>query len=178
MIPYLYPSKGSETDSNAGLWSIQSWQSADSDVKNWTITVNLFQIKGTISIDGDPAIREIVVISALGPDVLGSVTSNSDGKYSIYWEAYGDSVISIMLDKLGIEWASNGIYIVGDIIYPAVWNGWQYECISPGIGSVIEPAWWVGEGVTGFIGTATFAARQYIAAQANGLNKPLIVEGA
>jgi hypothetical protein len=85
-------------------------------------------------------------------------------------------VLALLLDDLGAEWAPDTLYQQGTVIYPRAWNGWQYECVSGGTGPTDEPIWWVGEGVTAIIGTATFKARQYIHAQAHGLIQPIIEE--
>lgn len=168
-----------DTDADSTICIAIPWNTANSDVPDWIEKVYVGRILGTVRIDGNPAPREIVVVSAQteGAAVLASAASSaSTGVYDISWNAYTGPVLAMLLEDLGTEWAPDTIYQQGTVIYPRAWNGWQYECVSGGTGPTDEPTWWAGEGVTAIIGTATFRARQYIAAQANGLIQPIIEE--
>lgn len=179
--PYLTPELAINCNSDApGTICIAiPWNTATSDVPDWIEKVYVGRILGTVRIDGNPAQREIVVVSAQteGAAVLATTTSSlSTGTYDISWDNYTGPVLAMLLDVLGTAWTPDAQFAEGAIIYPPVWSGWQYECINPGIGPADEPTWWAGEGVTAIIGTATFRARQYIAAQAHGLIQPIIEE--
>ena len=179
--PYLTPELAINCDSDAP-WDICiaiPWNTANSNVPDWIEKVYVGRILGTVRIDGSPAHREIVVVSAQteGAAVLATAASSvSTGAYDISWNIYTGPVMALLLDDLGTEWAPDTFYQQGAVIYPRAWNGWQYECVSGGTGPTDEPIWWVGEGVTAIIGTATFKARQYIQAQAHGLIQPIIEE--
>lgn len=179
--PYLTPELAFNCDSDApGTICIAiPWNTANSDVPDWIDKVFVGRILGTVRIDGSPAQRDIVVVSAQteGAAVLATaVPSSSTGSFDISWQTYTGPVLAMLLDDLGAEWAPGILYQPGAVIYPRAWNGWQYECVSGGEGPTDEPTWWAGEGVTAIIGTATFKARQYIPAQVHGLIQPIIEE--
>lgn len=179
--PYLTPSTAIQCDSDVSDSPNVAidWNLASSNVPDWIDKVYVGRILGTARIDGSPAQREIVVVSALsdGAAVLATaVPSATTGAFDISWNTYTGPVLAMLLDALGEVWIPDAQFAEGAIIYPPVWNGWQYECINPGVGPTDEPTWWAGEGVTAIIGTATFKARQYIPAQVHGLIQPLIEE--
>jgi hypothetical protein len=155
------------------------WNLASTNAIDWVEKIYVGRVIGTVRIDGNPAQREIVVVSAQteGAAVLASAASSaSTGAYDISWNTYTGSVLTMLLDDLGTEWTPNAQFAEGSIIYPPAWNGWQYECINSGLGPTDEPTWWAGEGVTAIIGTATVRARQYIPAQVHGLIQPIVEE--
>ena len=179
--PYLTPDLAinCDTDAPGTICIAIPWNTANSDVPDWIEKVYVGRILGTVRIDGSPAHREIVVVSAQteGAAVLATAASSvSTGVYDISWNTYTGPVLAMLLEDLGTEWAPDTLYQQGTVIYPRAWNGWQYECVSGGLGPTDEPIWWVGEGVTAIIGTATFRARQYIPAQAHGLIQPIVEE--
>lgn len=155
-----------------------AWDAASSNVPDWEEKVYVGRVKGSVQIDSAPARRDIVVLSApailSGHAVLQSGLPAADGTFNLSWPTYTGPVLVMMLDDLGVAWQANTAYAQGDLIYPPTWNGWQYQCVNPGTSSNIEPSWWSGEGQTAFIGTATFVARQYLAAQAHGPLTPLV----
>lgn len=156
-----------------------TWNTANSNVPDWIEKVYVGRILGTVRIDGNPAQRDVVVVSAQteGAAVLAAAASSaSTGAYDISWNTYTGPVLAMLLDDLGAEWAPDTLYQQGTVIYPRAWSGWQYECVSGGTGPTDEPTWWGGEGVTAIIGTATFRARQYIQAQAHGPRQPIVEE--
>ena len=175
MTAYLYPHRGIEADSDVSLYSFPAWNAANSDAPDWANTSSRYLIHGTVTIDSEPSIRDIILISST-TELLGEATSTTDGIFDFIWTDNSAPVIAIMLDDLGTEWAPDILYQQGTVIYPRAWNGWQYECVSDGTGPTNEPTWWAGEGVTAIIGTATFKARQYISAQAHGLIQPIVEE--
>ncbi len=179
--PYLTPELALNCNSDVSdiPYVAIPWESANSDVPDWIDKVYVGRILGTVRIDGTPAQREVVVVSAQteGAAVLASVMPQaSTGAYDVSWNHYTGSVLAMLLDDLGTEWAPDTIYQQGAVIYPRAWNGWQYDCVSGGTGPTDEPAWWAGEGVTAIIGSATFRARQYIPAQVHGLIQPIVEE--
>jgi hypothetical protein len=179
--PYLTPELALNCNSDVSdiPYVAIPWNTANSNVTDWIEKVYIGRILGTVRIDGNPAQREIVVVSAQteGAAVLATGTSSlSTGAYDISWNTYTGPVLAMLLDDLGVEWEPDTFYQQGTLIYPRAWNGWQYECVSGGTGPTDEPVWWAGEGVTAIIGTAIFKARQYISAQAHGLIQPIVEE--
>lgn len=146
----------------------------------WWTEVTKQKVAGTLTIRGINSSREILVIgateaaipemnNAVGYHVWGAGKSNaSTGTFSIEWSDYSAPVITVYLDDFGTQWQPNTTYAEGAIVYPSVWNGWQYECVATGTTDDTEPAWWHDEGSTSFSGTATFKARQYLPALADG----------
>ena len=175
MTAYLYPLKGIQADSDASLYPFPPWNLVNSDVPDWANTSSRYLVHGKVTIDSEPSTRDIVLLSS-NTELLGEVTSNTDGSFIFIWTDNPAPVIVVMLDDLGAEWVPDALYQQGAVIYPRAWNGWQYECVSGGTGPTDEPTWWAGEGVTATIGTATFKARQYIPAQVHGLIQPIIEE--
>ena len=179
--PYLTPGLAISCDTNApdSVCIAIPWNTASSDVPDWVEKVYVGRIIGTVRIDGSPAQRDIVVVSAQteGAAVLATaVPGATTGSFDISWQTYTGPVLAMLLDDLGAEWAPDTLYQQGAVIYPRAWSGWQYECVSGGEGPTDEPTWWAGDGVTAIIGTATFKARQYIPAQVHGLIQPIIEE--
>lgn len=179
--PYLTPELALHCNSDVSdiPYVAIPWNAANSDVPDWIDKVFVGRILGTVRIDGRPAQRDIVVVSAQtdGAAVLATaVPISTTGSFDISWQNYTGPVLAMLLDDLGTEWAPGILYQPGAVIYPRAWNGWQYECVSGGEVPTDEPTWWAGEGVTAIIGTATFKARQYIPAQVHGLIQPIIEE--
>lgn len=178
--PYLTPGLAVNCDSDVSdiAYVAIPWDTASSDVPDWEEKVWTGRVTGTSSVDGAAAQMEITVLSApaalAGHQVLTSGYPNASGQFNLSWTAYIEQVLVIRLDALGEQWTAGVIHAQGDIIYPTKWSGWQYECITPGAGSDIEPVWWAGEGVTAQVGAATFKARQYIPAQVIGPLTPTI----
>lgn len=174
--PDAYGAIDSRSLSIGGKSSPELW-SPDSlifSVKLWGVTESYGSIKGRLTINGVGGIRDVFTMRATDThEVLGSTKSAADGSIAISWSKYVGKVLVIMLDDLGAVWQPDAVYAAGDLVRPAVWNGWQYECVNSGTAAV-EPNWWAGEGVTAVVGTATFKARQYIAAQVHGPVTPLI----
>lgn len=179
--PYLTPGLALNCSSNVNdnPYVATPWNTANSDVPDWIEKVYVGRIMGTVRVDGIPAQREIVVVSAqteVAAVLATAVPLASTGAFDVSWNNYTGPVLAMMLDDLGRAWAPDTLYQQGALIYPIVWNGWQYECVSGGTGPTDEPDWWAGEGVTAIIGSATFRARQYIPAQVHGLIQPIVEE--
>lgn len=180
MSAYLTPDLAIHCDSDVSdiAYVAIAWNTANSDVPDWEDKVYTGRVTGTSTVDGVAAQMEITVLSVpaslTGHHVLASGYPTAAGQFNLSWSTYIDQVLVIRLDALGAPWTAGVTHAQGDILYPTTWSGWQYECIAPGVGSDIEPAWWAGEGVTAQIGAATFKARQYIPAQVVGPLTPTI----
>ena len=185
--PVLYPllALSADSDVSADVWALSPWNAADSDVADWPDSVVLSKVSGQLLARGIPVSREILVLSAeptpihnrgdiVDYHVLANVVSGSDGSFEIQWSDYTGNVVVIYLDDLGSLWLPDTGYIVGDIVYPTIWNGWQYECVTAGTTDSAEPLWWHDEESTGWSGSAVFKARQYLPAIADGPLAPSI----
>jgi len=167
------------SDVASDLWVAIAWDQANSDVADWLDRIIWAKVSGSVTVRAQPAKREVLVLSAvksaipelndiIDHHVWSSGVSAADGSFLLQWKGYLGDVITLYLDDFGTQWQPNTTYAEGDIVYPSVWNGWQYECVATGTTSSIEPTWWHDEGSTGFSGTATFKARQYLPALADG----------
>ena len=167
------------SDIPADLWVAIAWDQANSDVADWLDRVTWSQVSGTLTVRGAPAAREVLVLATTEANIpeLGiigyhvwanGVSSAVDGTFTLQWTGYVGDVITLYLDDFGTQWQSNTTYAEGAIVYPSIWNGWQYECVATGTTDATEPTWWHDEGSTSFSGTATFKARQYLPALADG----------
>ncbi len=168
------------SDVPVDLWVAIGWDQANSDVADWLDRVTWSKVSGVLTVRAQPAQREVLVLSteeSAIPELGGVVafhvwqagkSSEADGAFSLQWTGYAGKVITLYLDDFGTQWQPNTIVAEGDIVYPPVWNGWQYECVGTGTTGATEPAWWHDEGSTSFSGTAAFKARQYLPALADG----------
>lgn len=167
------------SDVSADLWVAIQWDQANSDVADWLDRILWSKVSGTLTVRTLPAQREVLVLgveelaipelnNAIGRHIWASGRSSSDGSFFLQWSGYQGDVITLYLDDFGTQWQPNTTCAEGDIVYPSVWNGWQYECIAVGTTDSIEPIWWHDEGSTSFSGTAAFKARQYLPALADG----------
>lgn len=168
------------SDVPADLWVAIAWDQANSDVADWLDRITWSKVSGALTVRGAPAARDVLVLSVTESVIaeLGNITgyhiwangisSAIDGTFSLQWTGYVGDVITIYLDEFGTQWQPNTTYAEGAIVLPSVWNGWQYECVATGTTGDTEPTWWHDEGSTSFSGTATFKARQYLPALADG----------
>ena len=167
------------SDVPADLWVAIQWDQANSDVADWLDRILWSKVSGTLTTRSLPAQKEVLVLgveeiaipelnNAIGRHIWASGLSSADGSFLLQWSGYHGDVITLYLDDFGSQWQPNTTYAEGAIVYPSVWNGWQYECISVGTTGNSEPVWWHDEGSTSFSGTAAFKARQYLPALADG----------
>jgi hypothetical protein len=167
------------SDVPADLWVAIAWDQANSDVADWLDRILWSKVSGTLTVRTLPAQREVLVLgieevaipelnNAIGRHIWANGRSSADGSFLLQWSGYQGDVITLYLDDFGTQWQPNTTCAEGDIVYPSVWNGWQYECIAVGTTDSIEPIWWHDEGSTSFSGTAAFKARQYLPALADG----------
>ncbi|MEM6483809.1 MAG: LamG-like jellyroll fold domain-containing protein [Pseudomonadota bacterium] len=114
------------------------------------------RITGQVLIAGDPAVRNIVGISAqqqplddgMGGTVLeriivGEAESGLDGNYTLDTGDFLDEVIVVVLEDYGTEWLQNEELVVGQRIRPTQpnQNGYIYEVTVAGNAGVSEPTW-------------------------------------
>ena len=167
------------SDVSSNLWLSTTWDQVNSDVADWLDRIQWSKVSGTLTTRSLPAQKEVLVLgveeiaipelnNAIGRHIWASGLSSADGSFLLQWSGYLGDVITLYLDDFGTQWQPNTAYAEGDIVYPSVWNGWQYECIAVGTTDSIEPIWWHDEGSTSFSGTAAFKARQYLPALADG----------
>lgn len=167
------------SDVSGDSWLATSWDQANSDVTDWLDRTLWSMVSGQLTVRGVSASREILVLSVnqspiqlrgnvFDYHVWANSVSGADGSFDLQWDGYAGNVIVMYLDDLGLEWQPETSYVEGDLIYPSVWNGWQYECVAAGTTDSTEPSWWQDEGATAFSGTAAFKARQYLPALADG----------
>lgn len=167
------------SDVSSDIWLSTTWDQVNSDVADWLDRILWSKVSGTLTVRTLPAQREVLVLgveevaipelnNAIGRHIWANGRSSADGSFLLQWSGYQGDVIALYLDDFGAQWQPNTAYAEGDIVYPSVWNGWQYECIAVGTTDSIEPIWWHDEGSTSFSGTAAFKARQYLPALADG----------
>lgn len=117
-----------------------------------------FAVKGKTSVGGSGKKRNIAVFVAatLGSSIKKE--SDSFGNYVIDLGDIYDPVIVTHYDDYGFPFIAGGTYAIGDLIHPAVANGYVYECTTPGISASIEPQTWPTSGAL-ITGAAIFTPR-------------------
>ncbi|OQX36601.1 MAG: hypothetical protein B0D91_08775 [Oceanospirillales bacterium LUC14_002_19_P2] len=131
-------------------------------------------VSGTVSLNGEPADKEIVVVSyrvqqrqGQLPErtIIASGQSGTDGSFEIDLNGFGEPVLVLAIDEYGDTWQPNTRYITSDVVHPTTgrFAGFVYECLEEGISGSSEPEWWVDNGSTntGLVGTAVFKARPF-----------------
>ncbi|GAA4650997.1 hypothetical protein GCM10023116_32800 [Kistimonas scapharcae] len=144
-------------------------------------------VSGTVSLNGEPADREIVVVSYREQQrqgqlservIVASGQSTTDGSFDINLNGFAEPVLVLAMDDYGDTWQASTRYIAGDVIHPTTGKcaGFVYECMSEGISGSSEPEWWEDNGSTntGLVGTAVFKARPFYQAIAHGPLLPAI----
>jgi hypothetical protein len=144
-------------------------------------------VSGTVSLNGEPAVKEIVVVSFRMQQrqgqlaervIIASGQSGTDGSFDIELNGFGEPVLVLAMDDYGDTWQASTRYIVGDVIHPTTgkFAGFVYECLAEGISGSSEPDWWEDNGSTntGLVGTAVFKARPFYQAIVHGPLLPAI----
>ncbi|GAA4648162.1 hypothetical protein GCM10023116_04280 [Kistimonas scapharcae] len=144
-------------------------------------------VSGTVSLNGEPADKEIVVVSyrvqqrqGQLPErtIIASGQSETDGSFDIDLNGFAEPVLVLAMDDYGDTWQANTRYIVGDVIRPTTgkFEGFVYECLAEGISGSSEPEWWVDNDSTntGLVGTAVFKAKPFYQAIVHGPLLPAI----
>lgn len=126
------------------------------------------RIAGTVMIDGQPAARDVIVISddPTGRKVVGEGSSDAAGDFDITYNDWEGSVIALALDQYGDEFATETALNQGEIVHPGTPNGYVYEVTTAGTTGTEEPAWSTSAAVTS--GSVTFNPRPYYRAVASG----------
>jgi len=144
-------------------------------------------VSGTVSLNGEQADKEIVVVSYRMQQrqgqlaervIVASGQSTSDGSFDIDLNGFAEPVLVLAMDEYGDTWQANARYIAGDVIHPTMgkFAGFVYECLAEGISGSSEPEWWEDNDSTntGLVGTAVFKARPFYQAIVHGPLLPAI----
>ncbi|GAA4648228.1 hypothetical protein GCM10023116_04950 [Kistimonas scapharcae] len=144
-------------------------------------------VSGTVSLNGEPASKEIVVLSYKKQPrqgqlaeriIIASGNSQTDGSFEIELNGFDEPVLVVAMDDYGDTWQASTRYIVEDVIHPTTgkFEGFVYECLAEGISGTSEPEWWIDNGSTntGLVGTAVFKARPFYQAIVHGPFLPAI----
>lgn len=126
------------------------------------------RIAGTVTIDGVPAARDVIVISdnATGRKVVGAGTSDGTGAFDITYDDWDGAVIALALDLYGSAFVPSAPINLGAVVHPTAPNGYVYEVTSAGTTGEDEPTWTTGSSVTS--GSVTFNPRPYYRPVASG----------
>lgn len=125
------------------------------------------RVAGTVLIDGEPAERDVVVISNEGSErrVVGEGRSLGNGSFDIAYN-YAGPVITLAVDDTGREWEAEAELEQGDIVHPSQPNGYVFVVTVGGTTGTQEPDWNI-EGTTQS-GEVTLDARPYYRPIASG----------
>jgi hypothetical protein len=130
------------------------------------------QITGAVTVNGSPAVRNIIGITyepqTVVPDggdpydqrlVVGETVSAEDGTYTLSTGDHVGETIVLALEDYGETWKPNQALEVGDRLRPTHpnQNGYVYEVTIAGTSDAQEPAWIIPTGAvtTMAVGTAT-----------------------
>lgn len=126
------------------------------------------RIAGTVTIDGTPASRDIVVISddPSGRQVIAQGQSAGDGTFDITYNDWAGAVIALALDEYGDEFTPETALNMGQVVHPETPNGYVYQVTAAGTTGTEEPTWSTSGSVTS--GSVTFNALPYYRPVASG----------
>ncbi|WP_417217856.1 hypothetical protein [Alcanivorax sp.] len=126
------------------------------------------RIAGTVTIDGTPASRDIVVISdnPSGRQVIGQGQSAGDGTFDITYNDWAGAVIALALDEYGDEFTPETALNMGQVVHPETPNGHVYKVTAAGTTGTEEPTWGTSGSVTS--GSVTFNPVPYYRPVASG----------
>lgn len=127
------------------------------------------RIAGTVTIDGTPAARDVIVISddaANGRKVLATGSSDGTGAFDITYDDWDGAVIALAMDQYGSAFVPSAPINLAAVIHPTVPNGYVYEVTGAGTTGATEPVW----STTGTVesGSVTFNPRPYYRPVASG----------
>lgn len=126
-------------------------------------------VAGTVTIDEAPKARSVIVISddtGTGRKVLAEEVSGSDGLFDIAYTGWTGPVIVLAVDNYGAEFQTETALNSGDIVHPAVPNGYVYEVTASGTTGTTEPQWPSSGSVQS--GSVTFNTLPYYRPVASG----------
>lgn len=127
------------------------------------------RIAGTVTIDGVPAVRDVIVISddaANGRKVVGTGASDGTGAFDITYSDWDGAVIALALDHYGAAFTPSAPINLGTVVHPTLPNGYVYEVTEAGTTGATEPTWTTGSSVVS--GSVTFNPRAYYRPVASG----------
>jgi hypothetical protein len=130
------------------------------------------QITGTVTVNGSPAVRQIIGITYLpqtitpetgdpyeARQIVGETVSAEDGTYTLDTGSFLDETIVLALEDYGTVWKPNRTLEVGDRIRPTQpnQNGYVYQVTIAGNSGTEEPEWIIPTGAvtTMDVGDAT-----------------------
>lgn len=128
----------------------------------------LSHIAGSVSIDGVPAQRDIIIIKIdpSGREVIAEGASESDGTFDISYLGWSGPVIALSIDKYGDQFEVAVPLNVGDVVHPAVANGYVYYVTLAGTTGDEEPVWLIDSAVVS--GSVTFSPQPFYRPIASG----------
>lgn len=127
------------------------------------------RIAGTVTVDGVPASRDVLVISdnkSGGREVLASGTSAGDGTFEIQYTGWTGAVIALAMDEYGNAFVPSTPINLGNIVHPTTPNGYVYQVTVAGTTGSTEPVWSTSSNVIS--GGVTFAPKPYYRPVASG----------
>lgn len=104
-----------------------------------------------------------------------TVSSDVDGTYTLDTSPYEGAVMVMATDEYGTVWQSDTAYVVGDVIRPANFQGYVYQCTLAGTTGNTEPVWWYETDTSQTIGTAQFKAKPFSRPLVHGPIIPTII---
>ena len=104
-----------------------------------------------------------------------TVSSDVDGTYTLDTSPYEGAVMVMATDEYGTVWLSDTAYVVGDVIRPANFQGYVYQCTLAGSTGNTEPVWWYETDTSQTIGTAQFKAKPFSRPLVHGPIIPTII---
>lgn len=126
------------------------------------------RIAGTVTIDGTPAARDVVVISdnAGSRQVVGEGSSDATGAFDIEYTGWPGHVVALAIDEYGRDWEPEVALNQGTVVHPSTPNGYTYEVTSVGTTGTTEPTWATSGSVND--GSVTYQARPFYRPIASG----------
>ena len=104
-----------------------------------------------------------------------TVSSDVDGTYTLDTSPYEGAVMVMATDEYGTVWQSDTAYVVGEVIRPANFQGYVYQCTLAGTTGNTEPVWWYETDTSQTIGTAQFKAKPFSRPLVHGPIIPTII---
>ena len=107
--------------------------------------------------------------------LASTVSSDVDGTYTLDTSPYEGAVMVIATDEYGTVWQPDTAYVVGDVIRPANFQGYVYQCTLAGTTGNTEPVWWYETDTSQTIGAAQFKAKPFSRPLVHGPIIPTII---
>ena len=129
------------------------------------------EISGTLTVDGNNASRQIVIIADDKKDgrrVVAEVQSDSDGTFKATYNDWAGAVIALALDNYGDAWKAETTLNAGTIVHPSTANGYVYEVTDAGTSGTEEPTWSTDLSTAVIDGSMTLAPKPFYRPIASG----------